>query len=159
MPSGIYKRTPEMKTGKYERTPEHNVANSKARTDVPLSPEHCAAIKEAKTGIPQSPEHIAAVKKGIENSDAVKAYHDAQIGIPLSPEHIAAIREGMLNSDAVKAQIESMRGGNDLVNHHYIYDESDLSLNTVQMTRSDHMSLHMLLKKLGYIVPHINKEE
>ena len=148
-----------MPSGVYKRTPEHIAANSKARTGVPLSPKHIAAIKEAKKGVPQSPEHIAAVKKGIENSDAVKAYHDAQIGIPLSPEHIAAIKIGMENSDANKAQIGSMRGGNDLVTHHYIYDHDDLSLNTIQMTRSDHMMLHMLLKKLGYIVTHINTEE
>lgn len=49
-----------------------------------------------------------------------------------------------------------VRGGEDLVNHHYIYNESDLSLNTVQMTRSDHQKLHQLLKKLSYKVPHIN---
>ena len=61
------------------------------------------------------------------------------------------------NSDAHKAASEDMGGGDDLVTHHYIYDESDLSLNTVKMTRSDHTSLHRLLQKLGYIVPHINK--
>ena len=49
-------------------------------------------------------------------------------------------------------------GGNDLVNHHYIYDHDDLSCNTVKMTRSDHTSLHNLFRKLGYKTPHINQD-
>lgn len=50
---------------------------------------------------------------------------------------------------------EKMRGGHDIVKHHYLYDHSDLLKNTVGITRSDHMRLHKLLQKLGYIVPHI----
>jgi hypothetical protein len=63
------------------------------------------------------------------------------------------------NSDAHKVESEKERGGNDLITHHYIYDHDDLFLNTIQMTRSDHMRLHRLLQKLGYKVPHINVEE
>lgn len=62
------------------------------------------------------------------------------------------------NPEAYDDRDEKQRGGNDICNHHYIYDHSDLSLNTVQITRSDHTSLHNLLRKLKYIVPHINKE-
>lgn len=107
------------------------------------SPEHNAAVSVALTGVPKpprTPEHCDALSK-------------ASTGVPLSPEHIASIRE----SDANKAQIETMRGGNDIVTHHYIYDESDLSKYTVKMTRSDHTSLHNILKGLGYKVPHINR--
>lgn len=148
MPSGVYKRTPE----------------------------HGAAISKALSGVPKSPEHIAAIKKALKNSDGVKAANDAKRGVPrtretcakmsishtsvpLSPEHIAAMSEGLRNSDANKEQIESMFGGYDLVTHHYRYDHSDLSLNTVQMTRKDHSRLHMLLRRLGYKVPHINVKE
>jgi len=60
------------------------------------------------------------------------------------------------DSIATKDASENMRGGNDIVNHHFIYDQNDLSLNTVQMTRSDHTSLHNLLRKIGYMVPHIS---
>lgn len=60
------------------------------------------------------------------------------------------------NSDAAHSAQDKQRGGNDLVDHHYIYDHDDLSKNTAQMTRSDHMRLHRLLQKLKYIVPHIN---
>ena len=66
-----------------------------------------------------------------------------------------ALSVALRNSEAVDA----MRGGHDIVNHHFIYDHSDLSLNTVEMTRSDHGKLHKLLQKLKYIVPHINVKE
>lgn len=63
MTSGVYKRTPEMKTGKYKRTPEHCAAMSAATLSVPKSPrtpEHCAAISDAHTGIP--PKKIKLLK-------------------------------------------------------------------------------------------------
>lgn len=101
---------------------------------------------DAHTDVPRPPEVC----------DAISAAHK---DVPLSPEHIAAITKGCKNSDAVKAEAERQRGGHDLVNHHYIYDHNDLLLNTVQMTRKDHQKLHMLLQKLGYIVPHINSRE
>ena len=109
------------------------------------TPEHCAALSTAKKGVPLSPKHCAALK-GVPKP-------------PRTPEQCNAISIRMENSDANKAQIESMRGGGDICGHHYIYDESDLSKNTVQMTRSNHQKLHRLLQKLGYIVPHINIKE
>jgi hypothetical protein len=168
MPKGIYKRKP--------RTPEHNATIAKAHTDVSLSPEHCKAISKAKKGVPLSPEHCDAISKAklrIPNSpehcDAISkaktgvpqslehraALSAVRKGVPKTPEHIAAIKRGQEES----GMYERQRGGYDLVIHHYIYDHSDLSLNTVQMTRSSHTSLHMLLKKLGYKVPYINVEE
>lgn len=63
----------------------------------------------------------------------------------------------MTESNAIKVNIDKMSGGNDIIKHHYIYDHSDLSLNVVQMTRSDHMKLHGLLRRLGYIIPHIDR--
>lgn len=119
------------------------------------SPKHCASMSDARKGIPHTPEHCAAITKGLQNSDAMKASAEARKDVPLTPEHIAAIKKGQEESGVY----EAMRGGNDICDHHYIYDHSDLSLNTVQMTRSDHTSLHNILKKLGYIVPHINTKE
>ena len=49
--------------------------------------------------------------------------------------------------------------GDDIIQHHYTCEDSDKSKNTVGITRSDHMSLHRLLQKLAYIVPHINVKE
>lgn len=102
------------------------------RRGISNSPEHNAAISEALTDVSHTPEHNAAISKGKK-------------GILNSPEHNAAISKGLSN--------------NDLVNHHYLYDHSDLLLNTVKITRSDHMKLHRLLQKLKYIVPHINVKE
>lgn len=128
------------------RSPECIAAISKSLLGVPKSPEHCDALSTAKQGIPHTtPAQIVADKLQSE----------AQRGIPLSPEHIAAIKKGQEDS----GMYEIMRGGDDIVNHHYIYDHSDLSLNTVKMTRSDHSKLHILLRKIGYVVPHINTEE
>lgn len=145
------------------RNSEAVKAANDAKRGVSRPPETCAKISKTLTGRTLSPEHIAAIKKGQEESDAVKAANEAKKGVPLppetctnmsishtdvplSPEHSAAIKKGMENSDANKAQIENMRGGLDLVTHHYIYDESDLSKYTVKMTRSDHTKLHHLLK-------------
>ena len=102
-----------------------------------------------RRGVSNSPAHNAAISKGKKGIPRK----------PLLPKHSAAIKKANEESDAVKANIDSMRGGNDIVTHHYIYDHNDLSLNTVKMTRSDHQKLHMLLRKLGYKVPHINVKE
>lgn len=161
-----------MPSGVYKRTPEHNAANSKskkgvpkslehiaamsvgirnsdavkaaneAKTGVPLSSEHCDAISAAQRGVPKSPEHCVAISKGKKS-------------VPQTPEHSAAALIAREEAGVYDAQ----RGGYDTVKHHYIYDHSDLSLNTIQMTRSDHMKLHRLLQKLSYIVPHINIKE
>lgn len=60
------------------------------------------------------------------------------------------------NSEAMKIAIENMKGGNDIVKHHYIYDHNDLSEYTMKMTRSQHTSLHNLMKKVGIKIHHIN---
>ena len=117
-----------MPKGVYKRTPKHNAAVSKALKGIPKTPETCTAMSKATLGVPKPPR---------------------------TPEHCAALSEALKNSDAHKAASEKERGGNDLVTHHYIYDHNDLSLNTVQISRKDHSRLHRLLKKLGYVVPHI----
>lgn len=67
--------------------------------------------------------------------------------------------ERLKNSNAHKAASEAERGGMDIIQHHYIYDDSNRSKHTIGITRSDHMRLHRLLQKLGYIIPHINVKE
>ena len=51
---------------------------------------------------------------------------------------------------------DAMRGGNDICDHHTLYDHSDLSKNIIKMTRSMHMRLHNLFRKHGIEIPHIN---
>ena len=69
-----------------------------------------------------------------------------------------ALSEIMKNSDACKAEHERQFGGQDIVEHHYIYDHSDLSKYTTKMTRSAHARLHNNMRKTGIKVPHINVE-
>ena len=128
MPSGVYKRTPEM-----------NAANSKS-----------------KMGHSVSPKTRMAISEGNRNSDAVKAKNKRQRGVPLSPEHCAALSAARRNSDAVKDAAKRQRGGHDIVEHHYIYDHNDLSKYTTEMTRSQHSRLHLLMRRAGIKVPHIN---
>ena len=61
-----------------------------------------------------------------------------------------------LHPEVHDAGIEKQRGGNDIVRHHYIYDESDLSKYTIPMTRAKYAQIHHAMKKEGIIVPHIN---
>ena len=126
------------------------IAADERRCGVPHTPEHCAAISAGNLGRSPSPKTCAAISA-------------AKLGVKHSPEHCDAISASKLGishlSPAHIAADDVQRGGNDLCWHHYIYNHNDLSLNTIQMTRSDHTSLHNLLRKLGYIVPHINMEE
>ncbi len=79
MTSGVYKRTPQMKTGKYTRTAEHNRLNSLAlkkagiippsRLGVTLSEEHKKKIsrfmkeRKPRKGFAMHPNTKAALKK------------------------------------------------------------------------------------------------
>lgn len=132
--------------------------NGHNRRGVSNTPEHNDAISTARKGIqlpPRTPEMNATMSEILKNSEAAKSANDARRGVPLSPERIAAIIKGQEEAGVYEAQ----RGGNDLVTHHYIYDHLDLQLNTVKMTRSDHTSLHNVLRGLSYKVPHINTKE
>ena len=73
-----------------------------------------------------------------------------------NPEVKDDLSKKIRGSPAYRSAMGNQRGGNDLINHHYIYDHNDRSLNTIQITRKDHSRLHQLLKKLKYVIPHIN---
>lgn len=125
------------------KSPEHRNALSITHKGIPKSSEHCAALSIAHKGVSLSSEHCAAISVGLT-------------GHPVSEETRDALSIAHKNSDKSKSASEKYRGGNDIVNHHYIYDHDNLALNTVRMSRSDHTSLHRLFQKLGYDVPHIN---
>ena len=143
-----------MPKGVYERTPEMNAAR-KGIPKPPRTPEHCMAMSASKKGVPQTSEHSYAITKGLQESDAVKSHGERMHGIPRTPEERLAISKGLEESGANDA----MRGGDDICNHHYIYDHSDLSKYTMKMTRSAHTKLHWLMRKANIIVPHINIKE
>lgn len=126
-----------------EAKPGNRFINHHNRRGIP-NPKSCKTrvkMSEAKLGITLSPEHCAAMSK-------------AKLGISHSPEHNAAIKKGMEESGIY----EAMRGGNDIIMHHWLYDDADLSLYTMPMTRSEHTSMHRRMQLDGYKVPHINSE-
>lgn len=112
-------------------TLEQNVANSERQRGIPKSEGHRLAISKATKGVPKS------FRTTIHN---------------------ITISKSLKNSEAAKAQSDKMRGGNDICEHHYIYDHSDLSKYTMKMTRSKHTYIHNLMRKAGIVVPHINME-
>ena len=175
MPTGIYKRTPEHNaaiskalTGVPRKpfTPEHCAAISAAAKGVPKpprTPEHCAALSKVKTGVSLPPEHCAAISaatKGVPRKpftpERCAALSAAKMGHEVSDETRATMAIARLNSDAAKAVYKNQRGGYDIVKHHNIYDHNDLSKYTIEMTRSQHTTLHNRMRGLNVRVPHIN---
>lgn len=76
---------------------------------------------------------------------------------------------GRRNTDTCKKMSTSAKDfyatlddpGQQLVTHHYIYDFNDLDKYTIEVTRSEHCTIHFNLRYAGLEVPHINilKEE
>lgn len=62
----------------------------------------------------------------------------------------------MINSKNSEINNGNMRGGNDIVKHHFIYDHSDLSKYIMKITRKEHSKLHRNMYLLGLKLPHIN---
>jgi hypothetical protein len=83
MPSGVYKRTPEMMSGKWKRTPEHNRINSLALKKAGIRPP-------SQLGVKQSGE----LKK--KHSISMKGKNTWSRGRKISKEHIEALRRSWL---------------------------------------------------------------
>lgn len=146
----------------------------KAKRGAPRSAAQLAA-DEAKLGKSHTtPAQIAADKAKSEKQLGVPHTSEAQIaadkakvgisrpwevGVAISAAKLGVPRTSLAQIEVDKTRIERQLGGHDIVKHHYLYDHSDLSLNTVQMSRSDHGKLHRLLQILRYIIPHINMKE
>jgi len=77
----------------------------------------------------------------------------------LDQENIDALSETMRNSDAHKAASDKMRGGNDIVKHHFIYDHQNIDQHVVEITRSQHQSHHHWMRRNGLESPHYNVTE
>lgn len=85
------------------------------------------------------------------------------IGIKHSEEAIEKTKIGLKNNHKNHPEIwegnyKNMRGGNDIIEHHYIYDHSDLTKYTMKITRKKHTLIHHWMKKCGIEIPHINVE-
>lgn len=63
------------------------------------------------------------------------------------------------NSEATLVAADAMRGGYDIVNHHFIYDHNNPDQHTIEITRSEHTSHHNRMRKNGLEVLHLNVTE
>ena len=115
--------------------------------------------EETKIRMSESSKGQVPWMKGKSHSDVTKKkISDAGIGRKVSDETRRNLSEAAKNSEAVFAAADVMRGGYDIVDHHMIYDHSDLSKHTIPMTRSMHQRLHKLFQKHGIRIPNINME-
>ena len=102
---------------------------------------------------------------GKHHTDEVKELlRELHTGIKTSDETKVKQRKGNLlaqiNDPTInQRRSDKMKGGNDIVGHHMIYDHSDLTKNIMPMTRSMHARLHHLFRKHGIEIPHINIKE
>ena len=130
-------------------SPEHNAAISRSHIDITHTPETCATMSRVHTGVSLSPEHIAARTKGQKGKSR----------IPRTPEQCDEMSNTMRNSDKHKAAMYKFCGGYDIIMHHYLYDDADLSKYTMSMTRAEHTRMHNYMREDGYEVTHINSRE
>ena len=132
------KKISESLTGR-KLSSEHKIAISEGNTGHEVSQESRDKNRDSNTGLKRTPEtceNISVAKK--------KFYSE-------HPESIEQIR------DTVQAFYDDMDDpGQQIVKHHYIYDESDLTKYTTKITRSKHALIHMVMRKEGIVVPHIN---
>ena len=114
-------------------------------------------------GVKHSPECNARQSErmiGHVVSDETRAAMSAaRTGISPSQKHRAALSESLKNSDAAKVAADKRLGGNDIVKHHFIYDHNNPNQHTVEVTRSDHQSHHLWMRRNGLEVPHVNVTE
>jgi hypothetical protein len=64
--TGVYKRTPEMQTGKYVRTAEHCAINSACHVGLRRSPETIERMRLSRTGKPCSSVRRTAMKRSFK---------------------------------------------------------------------------------------------
>ena len=112
------------------------------------TPEHRAAMSAMKIQY-----HIDHPEVGKAHSERLVQYYTDH------PEAGIAHSEKLMMSDAMKAEQERQRGGNDMLNHHMIYDHADLTKHVMPMTRAMHSRLHRVFEANGIEIPHINTKE
>ena len=109
-----------------------------------------------------NPKHVEANRlRGIEQFSTQKARDEAA---EKSTEYwsIQANRDAqsnrITNSDAHKEATKKQSGGEDIIEHHYIYDHANPEKYTMKVTRSKHNQIHGWMRKAGIKVPHINED-
>ena len=119
----------------------------------------CALVKRWSKPEEQEKQSVAQKKRYKDPEERKKSADATKKAHKDDPMIVDRIREGIKNSDKYKAVMDKQRGGNDIVKHHYIYDHNDLSLYTMEMTRSRHTWLHNTMRRAEIEIPHINIKE
>lgn len=89
-------------------------------------------------------------KERKKSSDAaIKMYKD-------DPSIKERISLGVKNSESYRTSQKNQVGGDDICKHHYIYDFNDLNKYTIEVTRSEHATIHNNLRFAKLEVPYIN---
>ena len=101
---------------------------------------------KTKAGLKRLSDSMKGTKHSLGKQNALGYRH--------TDEAIEKIRVSSTGRKHTEESIEKIRDV--LVNHHYIYDESDLTKYTTKMTRSKHAQIHAAMRKEGIVVPHIN---
>lgn len=133
--------------------PGRTYINGHNRKGVSMTDEHKAAISKAYTD--DRKEMMSSLFKDISRTkDVIKKISDSKMG------HVVSGDQRKKQSLIMKSNYAKMSDpGQQIVKHHYIYDESDLSKYTTEMTRSKHAIIHAAMRKEGIMVPHINIKE
>lgn len=144
-----------------KQSPEHIAKRVRSREETKLNPKPNPEPQLCKCGCGE------LTKPGNDYIHGHNGYWQGKKRGPMADNHKLSISKG-LEGHAVSEETRSKisnghklnpQTGNDIIEHHMIYDHSDLSKNIMKMTRSMHMKLHQLFRKYEIEIPHINIKE
>lgn len=116
----------------------------------------CALIKRWSNPKEQEKQSVAQRKRYEDPKEHEKS---SKAGIKVfEDDHTLAqrISESLKNSETHRIAQDKQIGGNDMCRHHYIYDFNDLNKHIIEITRSEHATIHNNLRFANLEVPHIN---
>ena len=146
----IYHSTPEAYKKSSEAYKKSSEAQLKSYRDHPERAEKISITNRKIKGTEEYRNKVSNVQLKSHRENPERAIKISKSNKKYYDEHPEKRQE---KSEAAKARNMS---GNDIVNHHYIYDHSDLLKYTTKVTRSKHAKIHAWMRKAGIKVPHIN---
>ena len=134
--------------------------SSRKRWDDPKEREKASLgqIERFSDPTERKAQSIREIQYHIDHPEAKEIARLRSIGIWSSQEARDAQSIKITNSESAKVEHERQRGGNDILNHHYIYDHANPEKYTMKVTRKKHTQIHRWMRKAGIVVPHINKD-
>lgn len=98
----------------------------------------------------------------IEQSERLLRYHEdhpevGELHSERTIEQFSTQKARDAQREAGRVGTEKFIGGNDIINHHFIYDHNNPNQHIVKITRSQHASHHAWMRRNGLKVPHVNE--